>query len=65
MSPSKTPEETIASNRDLARRARHYADNLTADGDRARLLDYADELEEQADMLEAAAVQQAAAPPEK
>ena len=65
MSPSKTPAETIASNRDLARRARHYADNLTADSDRARLLDYADELEEQADTLEAAAVQQAAAPPEK
>ena len=65
MDPSKSPEQAIASNRNLARRARRYADNLTADADRARLLGYADELEKEADALEDEATQQAAAPQEK
>jgi uncharacterized protein YcaQ len=60
--PSKPPAEIVASNRDLARRARRFANNLTADADRVRMLDYADELEKQADDLEADAVQQSAAP---
>jgi hypothetical protein len=37
--------------RDLARRARRLAGTMTASGDRARLLRYAEELERQADRL--------------
>ena len=45
--------EQAAATRDLARRARRLAQGLTPDADRARLLQYAEELEEQANRLEA------------
>jgi hypothetical protein len=44
--------EQAAATRDLARRARRLAQALTLDADRARLLQYAEELEEQAARLE-------------
>ena len=53
--PNTMPEELIdqaAEVRELAKRARRFADQLTAAADRARLLRYAEELETQAADLE-------------
>jgi hypothetical protein len=44
--------ERAAAIRVLAQRARRLAQALTVDADRARLLQYAEELEDQADRLE-------------
>jgi SH3-like domain-containing protein len=53
-------EEEVREKRDLARRARRMAEGLTLPGDRARLTQYAEELEKQASELEQAADKQAA-----
>jgi hypothetical protein len=53
MAKDVSPLEQAAAKRDLARRARRLARELTLDADRARLLQYAEELEEQAKRLEA------------
>jgi hypothetical protein len=52
MAKDVSPLEQAAAARDLARRARRLARELALDADRARLLQYAEELEEQADRLE-------------
>jgi hypothetical protein len=54
MAKDVSPIEQAAATRDLARRARRLAQALTLDADRVRLLQYAEELEEQANRLEAA-----------
>jgi hypothetical protein len=53
MAKDVSPLEQAAATRDLARRARRLLHALTLEADRARLLQYAEELEEQADRLEA------------
>ena len=55
MAKDVSPLEQAAATRDLARRARRLAQGLTPDADRARLLQYAEELDEQANRLEAEA----------
>lgn len=52
MAKDVSPLEQAAATRDLARRARRLSQALTLDADRARLLQYAEELEEQAKRLE-------------
>ena len=52
MAKHVSPLEQAASTRDLARRARRLAQALTLDDDRARLLEYAKELENEADRIE-------------
>jgi hypothetical protein len=54
MAKDVSPLEQATSTRDLARRARRLAQALTVDADRVRLLQYAEELEEQAERLESA-----------
>jgi hypothetical protein len=52
MAKDVSPLEQAAARRDLARRARRVGQALTLDADRARLLQYAEELEEQEVRLE-------------
>jgi hypothetical protein len=50
-----SPLEQAAASRDMARRARRLAQTLSMDGDRARLQQYAEELDERATLFEAEA----------
>ena len=52
MAKDVSPLKQAAATRDLARRAKRLAQALTLGADRARLLQYAEELEEQANRLE-------------
>jgi hypothetical protein len=55
MAKDISPLEQAAATRDLARRARRLAQALTLDDDRARLSEYAEELENEADRIESGA----------
>jgi hypothetical protein len=53
MAKEVSPLDQAAATRDLARRGRHLAQALPQGPDRSRLLQYAEDLEEQANRLEA------------